>query len=317
MRGKKELIVGAFVLSAIVLLLIGISYLRQQSVLARSEIYHVILTNVEGLTEGDKVLVNGYPVGKVTELKFNPRNGQIAVFFDVNNEIAVPKDTKATLASFDFFGSKCLRLQIGKSQELAHSGDLLIGNVETGMIEEVKNEMLPVKDKIEKVVEDIQVLTSSLKKQFQDSTSHFNNILKNVDATTGNVAVLSQDFRGTVHKINHLTDSLNGMVNMLKSYDPQVKKIMTNAGDFTASMNASTSDLKQLIQNTKSSTDELKILMTKINSGQGTMGQLMNDPKLYNNLTSATKSLDSLLVDLRQHPKRYVQFSLIGRKEKK
>lgn len=316
MKIRNEVYVAIFVIASIVMVLVGISYLQGSSIISRSYVLSAIYDNVDGLTIGNKIVVNGYKVGQVRELEFDPETQKTKVYFDVFKKVTIPKDSKAILASFDFFGSKCIRLVSGKSESMASDGDVLTGNVEAGMVESVKDELVPVKNKVEKVVDEIGIISVNLRKQLTDSTGKIKSILENVDATTGNMVAITSDVRGTVRRINVLTDSLNGMMNMLKGYDPQMKRILNNTGDLTQSLNTNSQDIRQIVQNARTTTEELKGLVHKINTGEGSLGQLMNDKRLYENLNAAGASLDSLLVDLKKHPKRYVHFSLFGRKNK-
>lgn len=313
MKYKKEIYVALFVISGIVLLLVGISYLQGRSVLADTVIVHTKYNDVEGLTSGDKVLLNGYQVGQVIELDYQNGDNSIIVSYDIKDEVTVPADSKAELGALDVFGSMCIRIIPGKSGTPVSAGDMLAPLTKKGMIDEAKSAVLPLADDLGAALKDVKALTAEMKAATQDSAGRINNIVKNVEQTSGNLAVVSGQFRGTAARINELTDNINQLVQKYRESD-QLDRMLKNSADLTDSLKNTSAELRALVQSTKSSTDEMNQLLTKVNRGDGTLGKLVNDPKIYDNLEKATADLDALLVDIQKNPGRYVNISVFGQK---
>jgi phospholipid/cholesterol/gamma-HCH transport system substrate-binding protein len=312
----RELLVGLFVAISIVLVLVGISYLQGRSVIGRSMVMSAVYKDVDGLKSGDKVLLNGYQVGSIKEVVFSAQTREMEVFFDVDKEIQVPVDSKAMIADMDFFGSKCIRLDLGKSSEYAAHKSRIQSGEEAGVMAGMLNEIQPIKVKMDSLLTDLTVISAAVRKTVQDSANRTNRIAKNVEITTANVAQLSQSFKTTLVKVNNLTDSVNHVVQHYAQH-PDIKAMLKNSKTFSDTLAATAGTLRRLVQQTEASSQTIKVMLDKVNKGEGSLGMMMNDKALYSNMNRTAADLDSLLIDLRKNPKRYVQFSLIQRKEKK
>lgn len=315
MKFAKEIKVGIFAVAALLALLSGIGYLQGRSVFANAVRLHAVFKNIDGLKEGGFVFFNGYTIGTVSDIDLRPETGQLLVTFDITETRNIPVDSKIVITPTDLFGNKGMTLFLGKSKQLVANGDTLADSLALGMVENLQTQLMPLKDKIEKVVEEVYIITKAARETVQDSVNRVNRIAKNIEATTANVQKITHDFSSSAQRVNALTDSIKMLVSDYRN-NPEIKAILRNTRTVTDSLAASTKDFKQVVVSTKKSVESLQAVMNSLQKGEGTAGKLIYDPKLYSNLTDASKSLDSLLVDLRKNPKRYVHFSLIGRKSK-
>ncbi len=201
----------------------------------------------------------------------------------------------------DFLGSKAIALKVGESSSLLMDGDTLIADVEMSMLDDVSESILPIKEKAENlmttldstmlklqgVITDVEdVLSERNKRKFTD-------ILTNLNSTIVTYNEVAQTMQSTV-----------------RSMKPTIKNLETFSDSLAAL------EMNQTLVKAQETFENMSNIMAKINEGQGTMGQLINNDSLYMNLEAVTKDMDLLLIDMKEHPKRYVHFSLFGRKEK-
>jgi phospholipid/cholesterol/gamma-HCH transport system substrate-binding protein len=313
---RKEIKVGLFVTLTIVLLLAGLSYLRNSSVLRPPTVYYGIFDNVDGLTGGGRVLYKGFQVGTVADLQFRPTDTKVLLRVHLNQDIGITKDAIMTVKALDLVGTKGIEIYNGTAKARASSGDTLRDSVALGMFGAVMQEIVPVKDQISTLVRNINDVVLVIKHTTQDSANRANRMIASMETTLGNTAKFSGELPGMLKRINGLVDSLKDVASAVKQYDPGIKKILTNTGKMTDTLAQNSEKIVALIEQTKQSVTGLKNLLDQLNKGEGSLGKLLKDDKLYANLNNASKSLDELLVDFKARPKRYVHFSVFGRKEK-
>jgi phospholipid/cholesterol/gamma-HCH transport system substrate-binding protein len=317
MKLSKEVKVGLFSALGIGLLLMGLSYLRGKSIFERFKYYKVVYQNVDGLLENSKVLLGGYQVGTVTLVKMNPETGAINVEFEVSNQLAIPKDSKAMIVTLDLLGNKGIKLLLGKAPVLAESGATLQDTLELGMLQNVYNQLIPLKDKIGFILDEVHSIAKSVRETLQDSASRVNTIAQNIETTSQNFVTISKNIIPLTHRINQLSDTITYLVSDIKKSTPKLNSILDNTQAITQSFQQTANSFPSLMNQTQSAVNSLQLALNKVEKGEGSAGKLINDPLLYNNLVRASQSLDSLLLDLKKNPKRYVHFSVFGRKDKK
>ncbi|MCS6905358.1 MAG: MlaD family protein [Bacteroidia bacterium] len=317
MKINKEVKVGAFSIAGVALLLVGLSYLRGKSVFERSKHYKVVYHNVDGLLENSKVFLSGYPVGIVTSVEMDPETGKIHVEFEVNKKLAIPRDTKAMIVTLDLLGNRAIKLLLGRDSVLAEDGAILKDSLELGMLQNVYMQLLPLKEKIGFILDEIHHITQEVRLGLQDSNSRVSRITQNVENTTRNLSVISKNFVPLTYKLTSLSDTILSLASDIKKTTPKLNTIVENTQSITQSFKETATQLPPLVTETQTTMQNLRVVLNKIGNGEGSVGKLFNDPSLYISLVLASKSLDSLLIDLRNRPKRYVHFSVFGRKEKK
>ena len=295
----KEVKIALSAIVGIVVLFYGLQFLKGLHVFSSNIVYYVAFDDVSGLSPSSPVYANGYRVGVVKTLNYdyNPQS-KIVAELDLNKNMRVPRGSHAELAS-DLLGNIKINLVLSDDPiNMLGRGDTIPGEMEMGMMTKV-TKMLPA---VERMLPKLDSIMASLNMLLADpalrNTLHnFEGMTYNHNATSAELKTLSaslnRDVPGMMQKTNAVLDNTQQLTGNLAAID---------VAGMTAKVNQTLANVEQLTQ--------------KLNSNEGTLGLLMRDPTLYNNLTSTMASADSLLIDLKAHPKRYVHFSLFGRKDK-
>lgn len=303
MKISKEFKVGVIAVLSIALLVWGYNFLKGTNLFFKSKTAYTIYPSVAGLAKSSPILINGYQVGIVEDIYFHPnKTGNIVVKLVITDEgFLIPNNSIANLVSMDFLGTKAITLKPGNSGAELQDGDTLSANLETSMLDDVSEQILPIKEKAENLI------TSMDSAMFQ-----LRDVVKDVDDVLN--AKNKRKFSEILTNLNATVISYNEVATSLKSNLNAMKPTMKNLQAFSDSLKAL--EMQETLAKAQTTFDNLSQIMEKINSGEGTMGQLMNNDSLYVNLEAVSKDLDMLLIDFRERPKRYVHFSLFGRKEK-
>jgi phospholipid/cholesterol/gamma-HCH transport system substrate-binding protein len=294
----KEVKIALTAIVGIAVLFYGLQFLKGLNVFSSNIVYYVAFDDVSGLSPSSPVYANGYRVGVVKALNYdyNPQS-KIVAELDLNKNMRVPRGSHAELAS-DLLGNIKINLVLSDDPiNMLGLGDTIPGEMEMGMMTKV-TKMLPA---IERMMPKLDSIMASLNTLLADPA--LRNTLHNVEGMTNNLnatsaelktlsASLNREVPGMMQKTNGVLDNTQQLTGNLAAIDVE---------GMAAKVNQTLANVEQLTQ--------------KLNSNEGTLGLLMRDPTLYRNLTSTTASADSLLIDLREHPKRYVHFSLFGRKD--
>lgn len=297
----KEVIIGLLVLIALALLFFGIDFLKGVNVFEKENTYHVSFTNVQGLAVSAPVNVNGYKVGLVRKISYEYDNpGHIRVDMDIDDDLRLPEGTIAELSS-DLLGTASIALQLGSSDKLIAPGSAVPGIIPEGMMDMVSNELLP----------------------------SVSGVFPKVDSLLSNVNLLVADpaLKASIHRLDVLTSNLVLTTNQLNRVMATLPPITTDVKDITGNFVETSEQLNTLATNVNklpldslvtalnATLENLHAITTELKEGLGdsnsTLGRLMNDPALYNNLNHSVQSLDSLFIDIKKNPKRYINIKLL------
>jgi len=302
MKISKEVRVGFFSLLGIALLIWGYNYLKGTNILYKSKTLYTVYPSVAGLAKSSPILVNGFQVGVVESIYFHPNNsGEIVVRLVITEtDFLIPNNSVASLVSLDFLGSKAISLQIGNSGKDVVTGDTLIADLEKSMLDGMSEQILPIKDKAEKLMISLDKTLTQLDVVLKD----VDDVLNDRNKQRFSEALLN--LNATIVSYKDVAESMN---TSMKTLQPTLKNFKTFSDSLAVlQMNAT-------LQKAQATFDDMSVIMAKIKNGEGSMGQLINNDSLYFNLQSATKDLDKLLIDMKENPKRYVHFSIFGRKD--
>lgn len=306
MKLSRELKTGVIVVGGILLFILGFSYLKSTPLFDNSKTLYAVYPNVGGLQAGTMVSINGFGVGKVNDIKFIDSQGNLLVTFTVSSEFEFSKNSRVELYDTGIIGGKGLQITpIFDSAPNATSGDTLQTDTRPGLTELAQQKLTPLFKKFESAVTDADSVLMNV-----------NNVL---DTKT------KKDLQQAISGLSELIVSLNGSANtlnsILKNNEGKLDNSLTNFEELTANF-AQLSDslnnagLGRTLSSLESTVANLDKVMAKIENGDGTLGKLMNDKELYSNLNSASRELDLLLQDFRLNPKRYVNVSVFGKKQK-
>lgn len=310
MKISNETKIGLLTVIAITILILGYSYLRGNDVFSGSDKFYAIYNSVEGLSVSKPVLVNGFQIGRVSKMELQP-DGRTIVEFKVEPKYKVPNNTLAKLESADLLGSKVIVFEMGNSKVYAESDDTLKADVQGSLAESLQPVQKKAEELISKMDSSLAAINKILNPQFQ----------KNVDRSFLSIANSLQTLEGTTKKIDNLVGSQTAHINgimanaedvsgNLKTSTSHLNAIATNFETFSNDL--SHSNIKQTLDNANKAVADLQASINKINDGHGSIGLLLNDDKLYKNLSDASDNMNKLFIDLKAHPKRYVSFSVFG-----
>lgn len=298
----KEVKIGLFVVATAALLFWGINFLKGKNLLTRSHTFYTTFRDVDGLKVSTEVLFRGMKVGSVTDIIFDPASPeQIVVEFTVPSKYPVPNDSKITTYNTYVIGGKVLVIDYGRSPEHFRNRDTIPSIYQPDVISEITGQFGSIKETATDLVDNVSRTLDGLNALLSEE-----NIQNLSGAISGLNRVISTDLHGTLDNLNKLTANLN-------ANSHQIDRILANAGTFSDSL--ATIDLPEVVDNLNSTVLALNEVISKINEGEGSLAQLVNDRELYEGLKNSSESLDLLLKDLRENPKRYVHFSVFGRKE--
>lgn len=295
----KEVQIALVAIVGIVVLFFGMQFLKGLSIFSTNDSYYVKLKDISGLSVSSPVYANGYKVGVVKDIVFDYSGaGNIVAEIDLDDKMRLPKGTTAEIES-DMLGNVKMNIVLAANNlDYISDGDTLQGGKASGALDKAAA-MIPA---IEKVLPKLDSIMGSLNVLLADPA--LANSLHNVDEITANLTTTTKELNTLMGGLNkNMPGMLAHANNVLESTDKITKDIATV--DISATMAKVDATLANVQQ-----------LSAKLNSNDGTLGLLMRDPSLYNNLTATMRDADSLLIDLKAHPKRYVHFSIFGRKDK-
>lgn len=293
---RKEVKIGLIGILAIGMLIFGINYLRGVAMFKSSRSYYVEFNNINGLPISSPVFANGYKIGLVRDIQYNyEKLGTVTVEVEVEEGMRIPTGSKGELVT-EMLGTVKMNLLLNlESQSYLQPGDTLQGFANNGIMG-VAETMVP---KLELMLPKMDSILNSLNKLMADPALAAT--LHNAEQVTANLTVTTHELNKLMkNDLPKITGNLNSMTDNLNTISYNLKGI-----DYAATMRSIDSTLYNV-----------RVLTNKLNSKDNTIGLLFNDPTLYNNLSTTTSNAASLLEDLKSHPKRYVHFSLFGRKEK-
>jgi phospholipid/cholesterol/gamma-HCH transport system substrate-binding protein len=294
---SKEVIIGLIIIFALAILFIGIDFLKGVNVFKASNYYYVTYTDVNGLAVSAPVTVNGFKVGQVRDISYEYDNpGHIKVEISLDQQLQIPENTEAILST-DLLGTASIVLQLGTSKTMHKVGDELDGKIPVGMMDAVSKDVLPA---------------------FTQIAGKIDTLLTNLNTLTGDPALLAsvQRLDQITADLAQTTTSLNSMMRSLAPATNDIRKMTGNFANASDNINQLTGNLNNLpldsLMNTlEATTQNLKALTEQLNDKNSSLGLLMNDPALYNNLNATVTSLDSLFIDIKKSPKRYINIKLL------
>lgn len=310
MKIKNETKVGVLAAFAIALLIIGYNFLKGNSIFSSETTLYAKYNQVDGLGVSKPVLVNGFQIGRVDKLELKP-DGSILATLKIKDEYQIPKNTIARLESTDLLGGKAIVMVLGNSTEYAEDGYTLNANVEKGLMESVQ----PVQKKAELIIAKMDSILTSVNSILNP------NFQKNVEKSFTSISATLASLESTSKKVDNLVGSESAKLSSIlsnveaitanfKNNGAKIDAVLSNLNTVTDKMAAL--NFKETVDKANKAMSDLQAAIADLKGGKGSLGKLLNDDQLYNNLNNASKNLDALMIDLKANPKRYVHFSVFG-----
>ena len=299
MKLTKEIKIALIAIVGILVMYFGINFLKGMNLFSTNNAYYMTFDDIQGLGASTPIYADGYKVGTVDGLEYDYKeNGPIKVKVDINKDLRIPQGSKAEIVK-DLMGNLQVNLLLANNpRERVEPGGIIPGAVNGGMMDKAAN-LIPV---VEKMLPKLDSILTSVNALLADPALAAS--LHNVETITSNLTVSTRELNTLMAGLNK---QVPGMVR-------KANGVLDNTNRLTA--NLASLDVQGTLNRVNQTLESAHQFTEKLNSNQGSLGLLMNDTKLYDNLTSTMSHADSLVIDLKAHPKRYVHFSVFGRKDK-
>lgn len=299
MKLTKEIKIALVAIVGILIMYFGINFLKGMNLFSTNNTYFITFDDIQGLGASTPIYADGYKVGTVDGLEYDYKeNGPIKVKVDINKDLRIPQGSKAEIVK-DLMGNLQVNLLLANNpRERVEPGGIIPGAVNGGMMDKAAN-LIPV---VEKMLPKLDSILTSVNALLADPALAAS--LHNVETITSNLTVSTRELNTLMAGLNK---QVPGMVR-------KANGVLDNTNRLTA--NLASLDVQGTLNRVNQTLESAHQFTEKLNSNQGSLGLLMNDTKLYDNLTSTMSHADSLVIDLKAHPKRYVHFSVFGRKDK-
>ena len=307
MKISTEVKIGIIFVVCLFVFIWGINFLKGQNIFSKNNHYYTLYDNVKGITESSPVTVHGYQIGQVDKIIL-AENNQLVLKLAVVKKFKIPVGSVARIISADFMGTKAIEMILADDNDYYKNGDTINTSIEPELKEQINNEIGPIKDRTENILVQLDSLIAEVfDKQSRESIS---GSFSNLHHTTENLNEIVAEEKEALKQIFSNLESISS--NLEKS-NQEITQTIQNLSMISDSV--AHSNLKEAINNTNDAVAQLSIILETISSGEGTLGKLVHNDTLYRNIEASTESLDKLLEDMRLHPKRYVHFSIFGRKD--
>ncbi len=307
---KREVKIGIFGVAMILCAWAGIRFLSGFDIFSRNIDYYAAYDRINGVQNASAVLIRGVKVGAVTNIRFDPKvSDKVILKLTLQRKYALPADSEARIFSGSLMGSKAIEIVLGNSPEILKSGDTLRTGHAADMMDMAASELEFLKERVVKLTDQLSVTLRSVNSLLSDNAQNINGITTHLNSLTDNMDRLLSAER---NRLQQAIEDLSAFAAVMGRNSGAVDSLVGNLSDFSATLADS-----GIVERMDSTLANVNTLLGKIDRGEGTAGQLLNDEKLYNSLQEASANLSSLLADLKTNPRRYVHFSLFGSNDRK
>jgi len=312
-RISRELKVGLIFVASVGIFWWGMEFLKGTDILSKNRFLYAVYDEIDGLEKANKVLVNGLIIGQVNNLNFYPGSSKIVAQLYIKNDIELPKNSIARIYSTSLLGGKAVEIIMGNDTAMALSGDTLVAQMESSLSDQVNEQVEPLKKKAVALINSIDSVMTVIQAVFNEKTRvNLTKSIENIHLTLSNLESATHNVDNMLieekSRISSIITNLDSISYNLEANNQNINTILSNFANLSDSLVEA--DIPQTVRDASVAINNLKLLSDKINNGEGTIGQLFTNDSLYINLEQSTSSLNKLLEDLRQNPKKYVKLSL-------
>ncbi|MBK7710304.1 MAG: MCE family protein [Bacteroidales bacterium] len=308
---SNEIKVGTVSLLTILVFIWLYNFLKGKDLFTSTNYYYTVYEKIGGLAESSPVEVNGYKVGVVQSIEFtDPGSGRLLVAFSVRKDFKLPVNTVAEIVPVSLLGGMKVQFVYGNGPGFYDEGDTIPGRLAESLVDKVETELLPVKDKISNLIVVLDSVIQSVDELMnEDFRKNLGGTMANLNSTTGSLNRImvskEKDLKTTIENINKFSG-------MLAQNSEKMNSTFTNLEAISDTLAAA--DIYSSVMNLKASLGKAATMMDNLNNGKGSAGQFLTNDSIYTNLNNSLASLNGLLTDMKANPKRYVHFSVFGKK---
>lgn len=319
MKISREFKVGSFIMVAAALLYWGTNFLKGNDIFSDNRTFYAVYENIEGLSVNKAVQINGLKIGQIKQIYFHPDNsGRILVVFEISSDYPIPSNSIANIHSVSLLGDNVIALELGSSFDMALAGDTLASGADANLSDAMYEEIAPLKAKAEHLLNTLDTAVRQITGFLNDNTRQdFIKTFESLRATFENLERATYDIdliiENNTDSINKMVGNFTAISQTLKDNGENLDNILTNFSDITDTI--AKADLHETLISLNDVVSRADTIMSKIDRGEGSIGKLINDPGLYENLEEASNSLNRLILDIKYNPNKYVQVSVFGSKE--
>ncbi|MCF0210022.1 MAG: MCE family protein [Bacteroidales bacterium] len=310
MKLRTEYQIGLIGLATIIILIVGVSFLKGKTLFSGQQTYYAIYDNVQGMHESNYIYCNGLKVGYVAKITpMSKKNDKFLVKISVDKNIEIPVDSKLTLYSDGLLSGMALKIEAGQSSKMLNPKDTLIGRVEQGLMSSVE----PMMGNLSSILARIDTLTYTLNRTIdQQSSQNIKSTLANINSISERLDNMAKNVDGLIaqdkQKLDKIVSNVESITANIANNNEAITNIISRFDNITDTIQKN--NIGQTLASVNSSLQNLNLMLNKIERGQGNIGLLLNDEGLYSNINSAAKNLDLLIQDLKNNPKKYINVSV-------
>lgn len=314
MRFSKEARIGLLVTISLLIFFAGFYFLKGANLFSGENEYYAYYDNVMGLQPSAAVQIKGLSVGRVSAIELTD-SGKVKVTLAVSKKVLLPEGTSADLASADLLGTKVIALQLGPGGKAVPDESTIASGVEGGLLDNLSAEISPLIADVRKVVSTLdtvlmgvhEMMGPETRAKLSSSVASMDEMMKNLNALSAKLNRESEHMASIIRNTNSITENL-------ADNNQQISNIIRNTNNISDQL--ASAPIQQAFKDLQGTTHEINTLIAKINSNQGSLGMMVNDKRLYENLAQSLKTLDLLMEDINKHPSRYINVTIFGRKNK-
>ena len=304
MKLSKEIRAAIFVLTSILLFIFGFNYLKGTSLLDRQKTIYAVYDEVDGLLVGANVMINGLSIGNVTELDFLPNSTKILVTIKVKDKLNFSSKSTASIYETGVLGGLAISIEpVFDRQSIVKTGDTLRSSVRPGLTELINRQIEPLSRQLQSTITSVDSIFTGASNVLNIDTQK--NLKESIEVLTSAIKAINKSASIIENTLTEKNDKINNTLDNIESISDNLSKVTQDLNEF---------GISNVLVDIKESTEGINSVIQNLNSGSSSLGKLINKDELYENLNSSILSLNKLIDDISENPKKYVHFSIFGRK---